>query len=171
MTNMMKKKEIPCIGWKETFDATLDIFALISKDFEILKLNQAGYNSLGKKPIDIIGKKCYEIVHGLDAPIDGCPCSKALKTKIGSSGEVADHGRHYLATASPILDDKNNARAFTHTIIDITEQKMKEESFKKANDELESRVIERTTDLIKINGTLKIEVKEHLKDEKDLKES
>ncbi len=168
---MMKEKEIPCIGWQETFNAALDIFALISKDFEFLKLNQAGYKSLGLKPKDVIGKKCYEIVHGLDAPIKGCPCEKALKTKTALSGEVADHGRYYITTASPILDEENNIQAFAHTVIDITDQKLIEESLKKANDTLESRVKERTAELKRTNKVLTDEVKEHSKAVQALKKS
>ena len=117
------EKEIPSIGWQETFDAAIDVFAIISKDFKFIKLNKAGYDRLGLKPKDIIGKKCYKIVHGLDRPIDGCPCKKMLKTKIGAQGEICDKGRYYLTTASPIFDEKNNFQAFAHTVKDITEQK------------------------------------------------
>ena len=150
-TTLHQEKESPCIGWQETFDAALDIFALISKDFKFLKLNQAGYNSLGLKSKDVIGKKCYNIVHGLDAPIKDCPCHKTLKTKIGSSGEIFDKGRYYITTASPILDGDNNILAFTHTVKDITEYKNLEGSLKKVNNTLEGRVKDRTAKLLKTN--------------------
>jgi len=165
------EKEIPCIGWQETFDAALDIFALISKDFEFLKLNHMGYKSLGLKPKDVIGKKCYNIVHGLDAPIKNCPCIKALKTKIASSGEIFDKGKYYITTASPILDGDNNILAFTHTVKDITEYKKLEGSLKKVNDTLEARVKERTAELLKTNRDLTHEVEEHSKVVKALKKS
>ena len=72
--NTLNVDEKFCIGWQGTFDASLDIFALISEDFEMLKVNKAAYEALGKTSDELIGKKCYEVVHGLNSPIDGCFC-------------------------------------------------------------------------------------------------
>ena len=96
-----------CLDWQETFDAAMDIIALISEDFEILKINKTGYTSLGIPPEEIIGKKCYEVVHGLTAPIDGCSCHQAKMTGVGAESEITDRGRQYLTTASPIFDADN----------------------------------------------------------------
>ena len=168
---MVKKYEKSCIGWQETFDAALDIFALISKDFEILKINRIGYKNLGKKPGELIGKKCYQIVHGLDSPIEGCPCKKAMETGIGSSGEIYDRGRYYLTTASPIIDKNNNFHAFAHTVKDITEQKKAEEQLKNAHDTLERIVEKRTNELTITNKKLEQEIVEHKKAQKALIDS
>jgi len=116
--------------WQETFDVIPDIVALISPNFEIIKLNKAGYRSLGKKPGEVIGKKCYEVVHGLDAPIDGCPCREAIATKKPGVGEITQGGKYYIATASPILDENNEVIALTHTLKDITEGKNAEEELR-----------------------------------------
>ena len=150
----MKKKIEFCLGWQETFDSALDIIALISKDFEILKINKAGYKNIGKTPEELIGKKCYEVVHGLNSPIDGCPCEKALRSKTGGKGEVRDHGRCYIATASPIFDKNNEIIAFSHTIKDITELKRTEKKLKEANEVLENKVEERTAELERKNIAL-----------------
>lgn len=146
--------EESCPGWQETFDASLDIFALISKDFEILKINKAGYRNLGKKAEELIGKKCYEVVHGLNSPIEGCPCAETLKSRTGRSGEIRDHGRVYMATASPILDENNGIIAFAHTVKDVTEQKKAEKELQDARRILEDKVKERTADLDRKNIAL-----------------
>lgn len=150
----MKKKIEFCLGWQEAFDSALDIIALISKDFEILKINKAGYKNIGKTPEELIGKKCYEVVHGLESPIDGCPCEKALRSKTGGKGEVRDHGRCYIATASPIFDKNNEIIAFSHTIKDVTDQKRSEEKLKEAGKILEKKVRERTEELNRKNIAL-----------------
>ncbi len=168
---MKKDYKKDCIGWQETFDASLDIFALISKDFEILKINQIGCKNLGMKPEELIGKKCYQVVHGLNSPIEGCQCEKALETGTGGSGEIFDNGRYYLTTASPILDKNNEVHAFAHTVKDITELKMAEETIKKAHDALEQIVEKRTAELIIANRNLKREIEEHKKSEKELIDS
>ena len=110
-----------CLDWQETFDAAMDIIALISENFEIININKAGYQSLGKSHDEIVGRKCYEVVHGLDAPIEGCSCHQAKLSGKGASSEITDRGRQYLTTASPIYDDKGKFRAFAHTVKDITD--------------------------------------------------
>jgi PAS domain S-box-containing protein len=170
LENLKEKPKESCPGWQETFDAALDIIALISADFEILKLNKAGYENIGKKPEELIGKKCYEVVHGLNSPIDGCPCAKTLKTMTSGTGEIRDHGRDYMATASPILDNKNEVIAFAHTIKDITEKKKTEKILQSAQKELEKKVMERTAELDRKNIALQ-EIIAHIEiDKKRLKE-
>jgi PAS domain S-box-containing protein len=150
----LENKEESCPGWEETFDAALDIIALISTDFEILKINKTGYENIGKSPEELVGKKCYEVVHGLDAPIKGCPCAKALETKSSGIGEVKDHGRTYMTTASPIWDENNEIIALAHTVKDITEEKKAEKLLHNANKDLERKVRERTADLDRKNIAL-----------------
>ena len=148
------KKEESCLGWQETFDAALDIIALISSEFEILKLNKAGYENIGKQLEELVGKKCYQVVHGLDSPIEGCPCATALETRMSGNGEIRDHGRVYMTTASPIFDKNHEIVAFAHTVKDITEHKKAEELLQNAHKDLERKVKERTADLDRKNIAL-----------------
>ncbi len=154
LKNPREKKVESWPGWQETFDASLDIFALISPEFRILKINKAGSANIGKKPADLLGKKCYEVVHGLNSPIDGCPCKKALETRTSGSGEVRDHGLIYMTTASPIFNERNEICALAHTVKDITEQKKAEEILKNSHKDLERKVKERTADLDRKNIAL-----------------
>jgi len=160
-----------CPGWQETFDAAIDIIALISSDYEILKLNKAGLEALGKTAEEFAGKKCYEVVHGLESPIEGCPCKKTLETNKAGAGELAEHGRNYVATASPIVNEKDKIIAFAHTIKDITELKAKEIELQEARKELERKVAARTAELIRANEQLENEVNERSQTEMALKES
>ena len=129
--SLLSKAEESAKDWQLTFDSASDVIALISPDFEFLRVNKVGCELTGKKPEELIGKKCYEVVHGLDAPIAGCPCAETLKTKKAGSGEVTQSGRTFIATASPVMDENNELVAFVHTIKDITERKQAEENLKR----------------------------------------
>ncbi len=168
---LLDNRERMSLGWQETFDSALDIFALISKDFDILKINKAGYENLGRKPEELLGKKCYKVVHGLASPIQGCPCAMTLKTKSAGQGEICDHGRNYIVTASPILDETKDIVAFAHTIKDITDRVRAEEALKDAYDKMEMKVKARTADLTTANTQLIREVKERGQAEEALRKT
>ncbi|MFC1713267.1 PAS domain S-box protein [Candidatus Poribacteria bacterium] len=157
--------------WRETFDAITDIVALISPDMEFIKVNKAGCDSLGLSPEEIVGKKCYEIVHQSDEPLFACPCNRTLKTGEACSNEIAQYGRHYIATADPIFDEGGEMTGFVHTIKDITERRQAEEALEKANDELEKRVDQRTLELLESNRSLQQEIVERRRVDQKLRDS
>lgn len=163
---MNNKKDCP--GWQETFDSAMDITALISPDFDILKINKAGCNSLGRKAEEIVGKKCYQVVHGLDHPISGCACKRTKETGLATESEIFDRGRYYLTTAAPIKDNQNNFVAFAHTVKDITDIKHAERALIEAKEELEEKVKGRTEALRKANEKLNREINARKKSEIEL---
>lgn len=114
--------------WQATFDSVTDIVALISPDFRLRRINQAGYQALGRKPEELIGRKCYEVVHGLNSPIAGCPCAETLRTGKAGVGEITQGGRYFRATAAPVWGRNRELAAFSHTITDITERKQAEQA-------------------------------------------
>jgi PAS domain S-box-containing protein len=128
--------------WQETFDAIEDIVVSISPDHEIIRMNNSSCRAIGKKAEDVIGKKCYQVFHGLNEPITGCPCNITLQSKKAEVSEITQDGKHYLATASPIFDEKNIIVGLAHTVKNITESKqaldLLEESEKKMRMILES---------------------------------
>jgi len=61
-----------------------------------------------------------------------------------------------------------NELFFTGIVRDITERKIMEQELKRSHDELESRVIERTAELMKANKSLRTEIAERKRTEKKL---
>ena len=133
--------------WQQTFDAITDIVALISPDFRFVRVNRAGCMAAGKTEAELVGRRCYEAVHGTNEPIAGCPCAKMMKTGKPSSGEFSVAGRHFIATADPVLDGKGKLVAFTHTVKDITDRKRAEDDLALHREHLAELVEERTREL------------------------
>jgi PAS domain S-box-containing protein len=113
--------------WQDTFDSVMDIVTVISPDLTFLKINRSGCEAVGKEAAELIGKKCYEVIHGTKAPIASCPCMRALKSGQPMANEVTDRGLTCLATAAPVFDEQGQIVAFTHTLKNITEMKLAEQ--------------------------------------------
>jgi len=118
--------------WGRTFNAIADLVFIVDKDFTITKMNKALPEALKLKPKDIIGKKCYELLHKSDKPWPGCPFEKTKKDKEPRTQEVDDPniGIPLLITTSPIFDDKGKLVGALHIAKDITEHKRAEEALR-----------------------------------------
>jgi len=115
--------------WKDTFDAITDLIFIQDKDFNILKVNKAFCDAFKSRPEDLIGKKCYQVVHNADKPWPGCPAQKAYADSHAQTEEVFDRnvGVPLLVRVSPILDESGKIVGTVHIATDITERKKAEE--------------------------------------------
>ena len=74
----------------------------------------------------------------------------------------ADGTQHiYLTSKFPLLDAQDNPRGVCGIATDITERKQMEAALRKARDELEQRVWERTQSLTEVNKVLMREIADH----------
>jgi two-component system, NarL family, sensor histidine kinase UhpB len=79
-------------------------------------------------------------------------------------------GRHFdvLLLANPIKDDRGEVTGWLASVTDITERKRAQEALRRAHDELEIRVQERTADLVATNAKLESSIKERRRLEHEL---
>lgn len=112
--------------WQPTFDSITDIISVISKNHEFIEVNKAGCDALGLTRDEIVGKKCYELVHKTHKPLGGCPCTLSLKTKKMEQNVIFENGRYYHLVTWPILDDNGDVIAFSHSTSDITQRELAE---------------------------------------------
>ncbi|MCC5664345.1 EAL domain-containing protein [Nostoc sp. CHAB 5784] len=75
------------------------------------------------------------------------------------------------ARSAPMFDDTGVLIGYVGTIEDITERKQAEKALQQAYTELESRVAERTTELINANKQLRVEIAERKQAEKALQKA
>lgn len=113
-------------SWRGTFDSMPYGVMLVDNNSNILKANEyiARLYSLPVK--ELIGRKCYQVVHGRESEIKGCPLKVSLKTLQTESLEYYDKRLNlwFLIHTTPTVSDEGIA--YVHSIVDITELKDKE---------------------------------------------
>jgi PAS domain S-box-containing protein len=123
------------------------------------------------KPLTLIMPQCFQEAHqnGLEQLV-----STGKSKIIGKVVEVAGlrkNGEEFPIELSLSTWRRNNDIFFTGIIRDITERKQVEEALRKAKDELEIRVEERTIELRNVNKRLLIGLKERRRAEEALEKS
>jgi len=115
--------------WRATFDSITDLVSIHDKDFRLVRVNKAFANALKMEPAELIGRTCYELVHGTNEPVPNCPHVKTLATKKPVTVGYFEPclGIHLEVTISPIFDEKGEIVGSVHAARDITERKRMEE--------------------------------------------
>jgi len=121
--------------WATTFNAMSDSVILLDLENRIVQCNKATLEILGKSNYHgIIGRPCWEVVHGTSEPVDWCPV-KRMKITGNTESSIAQIGdKWFQISANPILDDESRLSGAVHVISDITERKKAEEKLKKSEE-------------------------------------
>jgi PAS domain S-box-containing protein len=64
--------------WERTFNAISDGIMVLDNQHRILRANKAMADALGMTEQELIGKLCFELVHGEKEPPAFCPHSQLL---------------------------------------------------------------------------------------------
>ena len=117
--------------WRNSFNSLEDVMIIIDKDYNIEDINDSGLDLLGKSKKEVIGKKCYSIIHDTETPVEYCPLRKSLETKKPESVERHEDmfDKHFSIKSSPIFDKNGEIVRFVDLMSDITERKQSEEKF------------------------------------------
>ena len=129
-----QKVEHAAQEWRDTFDAIPDWISIHDKNYKILRVNKAFADTFMMKPKDLIGRTCYELVHGMKEPWPECPHRQAIETGKPSGKEFYEPrlGIHVEASCSPILDGRGLTIGAVHIFRNITERKKLEDTLHKS---------------------------------------
>ncbi len=113
---------------------------IINKDYTIEKINKKGLEILGKKEKDVVGCKCYKILHGIDAPQDFCPYKQTKKTNQAATAERYEKifDKYFSIKCSPIFNEKGEIVKFVDLMRDVTDQKKVEKKLIKSEERYQS---------------------------------
>jgi len=111
--------------WERSFAQVGEGMFILDKDFAILQCNHAFVELLGEDAVNLIGRKCYEVVHGLTSPALFCFTCSALREGKSAKAELYEPflGKHLEVACDPVLDDEGNFLYAIHLIRDISERK------------------------------------------------
>ena len=111
--------------WERTFDAIPDLISIIDTSQTIIRANKAMAHACGLTPEQIIGRKCYEVVHGLKCSPANCPLVNGEESNL----TVEESGLDCIfdVTISPLRNEEGDIATFVHVMRDITERKQAEE--------------------------------------------
>ena len=128
MHSLSREEKIKLDEIQVIFDEIADLVFIMDKNRVITKVNKATCDAVKKKPEEMIGKYCYEVVHGTNCSWSNCPATQTFETKQTATEEVNDpiFGIPLLVTTSPILDDKGQVTQVIHIAKDITKMKLAE---------------------------------------------
>ena len=110
--------------WKETFDAIEDAIFLVDRTYTIQKANKGLAKLVGKDLTDIIGQRCYKLLHGMDHVPDFCPRPLVVKNCRSHRGELWEPhlNRHLRIYYYPVIGAEKGVREVIHVMTDITER-------------------------------------------------
>jgi len=110
--------------WRNSFNSLEEAMLIIAKDYSIENINNSGLMLLGKSKEAVMGRKCYQMVHGADKTCEYCPFRQTLENKKVASVERYDEllGKHFSIKSAPIFNKYGEVIKFVYLMSDITER-------------------------------------------------
>ncbi|MBI4286996.1 MAG: diguanylate cyclase, partial [Chloroflexi bacterium] len=122
----------------------------------------------------IVGQHCFGVVHGLLEPTPGCPTLRCRELRQPCDLVIQEPhlgNRWFNVRCEPMLAPDGHLSGIVHTMQDITARKQAEDDLRKAHNELEERVRERTAELTNVNEVLHAEIVEHERADRSIRMS
>ncbi|MDO8872062.1 MAG: PAS domain S-box protein [Methanoregula sp.] len=125
------------LRWQRTFDSTQDAICVLDVEQRIVKCNRTMLEICGvKNPDELVGRYCWEIVHGTQEPIPGCPLVRMRESLKRETMELKIGDHWFFVTTDPVLNERRMLVSSVHTLRDITERKRMEDALALASQKL-----------------------------------
>jgi diguanylate cyclase (GGDEF)-like protein/PAS domain S-box-containing protein len=118
--------------WEKTFDAIPDLILVVDNQHKILKANRALALKAGMKREELIGRFCFDVMHGSNEVPAHCLHTKTIKDGKEHISEMYKEKLNgfYIVSSSPIYDPEGRSLGIVEVARDITERKKMEEKLR-----------------------------------------
>jgi PAS domain S-box-containing protein len=113
--------------WQATFDATKDAIWILDPNHQVLRSNKAAEQFFHRPCSEMIGKPCWEIVHGTTEPVPDCPFVRSRQSGQRETMDLQIGERWFEVIVDPIFDATGQYAGAVHIVSDITGRKQAEE--------------------------------------------
>ncbi len=122
--------------WERTFDSVPDLIAVVDKDYKITRLNKKMADRLGMSYQNIIGKPCYELMHGTQEPPADCPHRQLMSDANTHEAEIYCERLKgdFSITTSPLIGEEGELIGSVHLAHDITQDKKMEKELRESEE-------------------------------------
>ncbi len=131
-----KKLEHSIKDWEATFDSMPYGVMLLDRGFNIIKANEYISRLTDISINELVNMKCYELIHGKDKPMEGCPLFKSGKVCCVETYEYYEtrFNKYFMGYVTPIFDKEGLPQRYIISLVDITEIKDKENKLSRSHD-------------------------------------
>ena len=123
--------------WQQIFDASSDAISLVDTNMNILRLNRAMAEITRMEPEELIGRSCCEVLQG-GSTRDSCHLLYPEELGGRKESELQLNDRWYIVSVDPVFDEEGKLQHIVHTLHDITNRKITEESVRSQRNALSS---------------------------------
>ena len=111
--------------YDQILDAIPDLVMVMDKEHRIVYANKAMLTQYGE---DMIGMKCWEVLHGTDGPVAECPHAMLIRDGREHLFEMKEHalGKTLMVSTTPLYDVDGSVDGCVHVIRDISYRKKTE---------------------------------------------
>lgn len=120
--------------WGAMFRAIGQMTLIIDPRHGILDANDIALKKTGLTRKEIIGMKCFEVIHGNTKPPPNCPMVKAMASGIQESSTMPMERIQgdYLISCTPVVNTQGTIEKIIHIATDISALKKAEEELRKS---------------------------------------
>jgi PAS domain S-box-containing protein len=105
------------------FSSISDMVYFTDMDYTIRNVNQAVLDRLQLEKEDVVGRKCYQVFHGMDRPLSSCPHHNTVEALTPFVREVEDEYLKgtFLSSTAPMFSQEKDFLGTVHVVRDISE--------------------------------------------------